>query len=155
MLPRFVPVLLLATVLLASTACGVAFRDSFDGTELFRGIDLAGERVVGSDLTVTLTVNPAYPVPVRIACYYEDSSKLTDDQLKLTFEERATRVGEAVLPPAVGHRPSEKLEPQRLSFHFSVPQPGSYFLACNTPAAADNGLSRSFKITERSSLSPR
>jgi hypothetical protein len=120
--------------------CGVAFRETFDGTELFRGLSVAGERRPGAELIVNLEVAQDYPVPVQLACYYEDFDRLTDDQKKLAFEERATRVGETVLDPAPDRRPEKNPKPtQVLSFRFSVPEPGDYFLACLTPADVDNG----------------
>jgi len=129
-------------------ACGVRLRESFEGTEVFQGIHLSGERSVNSPLTVTLSINQGYPVPLQVVCYYENDHKLTEDQKNLTFQERATPIGETVLPPSPGHRPSEKLQTQSLSFRFSVPEPGNYFLACLTPAAADNGLGVAFVIKE-------
>lgn len=126
------------------------FSESFNGTELFKAIELQGERVVGSTLELTVSLNPAYPVPVQIACYYEDGSKLTDDQHKLAFQERATPIGEEVLRPATGRRPGDDVERRQLTFRFKVEEPGDYFLACLTPAAPENGLGRLFTISEES-----
>ncbi len=137
-LPRL---LFLVTLLSTLTACGVSFHETFDGTETFKGISLAGDRSVGSELTLTVTVAQIYPVPMEIACYYEDGDHLTDDDYRVAFQERAKRIGETVLPPA-----SLPIERQLLTFDFSVPEPGNYFLACLTPAAADNGLGLLFTI---------
>jgi hypothetical protein len=126
--------------------CGVSFGSDFDGTETFRSLELSGERVAGSELTVNVVVAQAYSVPVMIACYYEENSKLTDDQKKVTFEERARRFAEVVLPPAPGRLPTEKPQPQTFSFSFSVPAPGKYFLACLTPGSAENGIGMSFTV---------
>jgi hypothetical protein len=131
--------------------CGVRFRDDFDGTELFKSIVLQGERVAGATLEVTVGLNQAYPVPVHVACFYEDGSKLTDDQLKLAFHERATPIGEEVLPPVSGRDPGDEVERREVSFRFRVDEPGDYFVACLTPAAPDNGLGRSFTISESAS----
>ena len=106
---------------------------------------------MGSELAVTIVVNQAYPVPVRIACYYEDGDKLSDDQLKLTFQERATLVGEKVLDPAPGHSPQDDVEDEELTFRFRVEEPGDYFVACLTPSAAENGLGLQFDIIAPSS----
>lgn len=145
-LPRLLLLLVLLSVL---PACGVAFTDDWDGTELFRGMKLDGERNVNSELTLTIWLRPGYPVPVHIACVYERDRELTDDEEKLTFHERATQIGEATLTPAPGKRPNDKsIELEPYSFTFSVHEPGKYFLACLTPAAADNGLGMSFTIRE-------
>ena len=124
------------------------FSESFDGTELFKGLSLKGEMVTGQPLELALTVNQAYPIPVHVACYYEDGSKLTDDQYKLAFEQRAQPIGDEVLPAATGRSPGDKVERRELTFRFSVPEPGDYFLACLTPAAPENGLGRMFTIRD-------
>jgi hypothetical protein len=131
-----------------STACGVSFGGGSDeGTEVFKSIRLTGERRAGAELTVTVGITRVYPVPVRLACFYETNEELTDDQYKMTFEERAAKIGETVLEPVPGRRPDDEDVPrEEISFRFSVPEPGSYFLACNTPAAAENGTGLSFKI---------
>ena len=145
---RLPPPVLLPLLLVLATGCGVSFSDGFDGTELFKDIDLAGERSVGSELTLTVSVAPVYAVPVRIACFYEDADELTDDEVRLAFEERATKIGEAVLPPAADRRPDEgdAVPTEELRFRFAVHEPGHYFLACLTPAAADNGYGLRFEI---------
>ena len=102
---------------------------------------------MGSELTLTVSVTRVYPVPVRVACFYEDDARLTADQEKLAFAERAAKIGETVLAPAVDRDPTDKeVLVEKLTFRFSVPEPGDYFLACLTPAAADNGLGLSFEI---------
>jgi hypothetical protein len=121
--------------------CGVSFHEDFDGTELFKTIWLSGDRVVDSTLTVTLTVTQTYAVPLELACYYENSDKLTDDDYRVAFQERAKRIGEAVLEPY-----APPLEREVLTFDFSVPEPGKYFLACMTPASPDNGLGVQFTV---------
>jgi hypothetical protein len=140
-LPRLLLVVLLLPLL---TACGVSFSDTFDGTEMFKTISLAGERSANAQLTVVVTVTQTYPVPVELACYYESGDKLSDDEYRVAFQERAKRIGEVTLPPYV-----PPLQRQPVSFDFSVPEPGNYFLACLTPAAPDNGLGLSFKIEDR------
>jgi hypothetical protein len=145
--PRFLFAPLFFVILaIAHTGCGVSFHDQFFGTELFRSLEIDGEKVVDSDLTVTIMYTQGYPVPVRVACYYEDGSRLTEDQQKLAFQERATKVGETVLPAAEGERPGTDLPEKKLSFHFSIDEPGNYFLACLTPAAPENGLGQAFEI---------
>jgi len=143
-LPRF---LLLLLALVALTACGVEFKEEYPDTEVFKGIELSGERLTNAPLTVTVTVSLGYPVPVRIACLYERKGVLRPDLRRLTFEERATRIGEVVLSPATTEDgPQGQAPTQRLSFPFSVAEAGDYFLACLTPAAADNGLGINFRI---------
>jgi hypothetical protein len=139
-LPRLVSLVVLLSTL---TACGVSFHETFDGTETFKSISLAGDRSVGSELTLTVTVAQIYPVPVVIACFYEDSDHLTDDDNRVAFQERAKRIGETVLPPA-----TLPIERQLLTFDFSVAEPGRYFLVCMTPAAADNGMYLLFTIRD-------
>lgn len=128
--------LLLVVPLLA--ACGVNFRDTFTGTEVFYGMAVHGERRPGSELTLDVTVTHGYPAPLAIGCYYEDGDKLTDDQMMLPFEQRATAIAEFVLPPAHGARP-DAAPAARYTFPFTIPEAGRYFIACLTPAAADNG----------------
>jgi hypothetical protein len=154
---RLLPVL--SIFLLALPACGVSFHDGSYGTELFYSLDLQGDRTPNSELTLNVFVTPSYPVPVRIACYYENGDKLTDDEAKRSFEERAKMIGETVLPPP-DHKtkPGDDVDRQHLSFKFSIPESGDYFLACMTPAAPENGLGLLFKIktTEPSNArSPR
>jgi hypothetical protein len=124
-------------------ACGVSFGESFDGTEMFKAISLAGDRSPGAELTLTVTVIQSNPVPVQITCVYEDSNNLTDDDYRVAFHERASRIGSVVLPAG-----SEEAKREAISFTFSVPEPGDYFLACLTPAAAENGLGLSFTIKD-------
>jgi hypothetical protein len=127
--------------------CGVTFREQFFGTELFQSIDLSGQREINSELTLSLTITQGYPVPVHIACYYEDGSKLTDDQHKLAFQERATLIGETVLPGDIRERPGgSEVKAQKLSYKFRLAEPGDYFLACLTPASPENGLGYLFTI---------
>ena len=137
---------LVAVVLLA--ACGVRFRSEFEGTELLKGISLTGERRAGAELTVNLQVSRVYPVPVRVACFYEASGRLSKEQKKLAFEERGTAIGEVVLDPAAERRPDEKAPEERLTFRFSAPAPGKYSLACLTPAAGENAWGMTFRIGE-------
>ena len=137
----------LPLLILATAACGVRLTNAGGDYEMFEGIRLAGERRAGVELTLSVTLASAYPVPVRIACFYEDYDSLSDDEKTLAFEERAVKIGEAVIPPVPGGRPPGKDAPeQTISFRFSAPRAGEYFLACNTPAAADNGFGLSFEI---------
>jgi hypothetical protein len=164
---RYVTIAIAALVL---SGCGVRFSEEFEGTELFKTMWLT-EQVTGgvpevcaregatwvcrpgARLSVNTGITNGYPVPVRVACYYEDPDALTEDDEKLTFAERATFIGEAVLSPSEGARPdtyaprkAKDAASETLSFAFDAPAPGSYFLACLTPAAADNGLGIAFKI---------
>jgi hypothetical protein len=97
-------------------------------------------------------ITDGYPVPVRVACYYEDPDAVTEDQERLTFEERATLIGETVLAAREGKRPdqgkgdAEDLPRETISFPFDSPPPGKYFLACLTPASPDNGLGLTFTV---------
>jgi hypothetical protein len=157
---------------LALAACGVRFGDEFEGTELFKTAwltqDIDGKAEpcaregatwvcrANTRLSVNVGVTNGYPVPVRVACYYEDPEALTEDDEDLAFVERATMVGEVVLPAREGARPDdfapdEEDDPaqrETLTFDFDGPEPGSYVVVCLTPAAADNGVAVALKISE-------
>lgn len=157
-------------LVLFTSACGVTFSEDFEGTELFKTVwltehsggaapapcdrqGITWECRAGIDLDVNIGVTNGYPVPVRIACYYEDPDSLSDDDENLTFAERATLIGEVVLAAQPGRRPDEGKDDAedltRESFRFTFParpQPGSYFVACLTPAAPDNGLGVNFRV---------
>ncbi|HXH21698.1 MAG TPA: hypothetical protein VNN10_06685 [Dehalococcoidia bacterium] len=168
-LASHVVLLVLAPLLLG--ACGVRFNGSFEGTELFKSLWLTRQAGIeeqrcdrqgatwvcpaGSRLAVNVGITNGYPVPVRVACYYEDPDALTEDQKNLAFVERATLIGETVLAPRPGLRPDmyapdKKDDPAKretLTFPFQAPPAGSYFLACLTPAAADNGVGVTLRIS--------
>jgi hypothetical protein len=133
------------------TACGVAFSSTFDGTEMFKGIEVTGDRTQGSPLTVTVTITSVYPIPVELACYYEDDDNLSDDMEKIAFHDRALLAGKTTVEPAPGDtKPSDKdLPRQPVSFEFTPPAPGDYFIACLTPAAPDNGIGVDFTVNPR------
>jgi len=136
-----------------SPTCGVSFREHFNGTETFKNINITGDQVVGGKLTLTVDVTQTYPVPLDVACYYEDATKLTDDQKKVAFQERAAKIGGTTLPPAPEHKPQDKLDEsqhQTLSFDFSIPKSGQYFAACITTAAPENGYGKVFRIRDAS-----
>ena len=137
-------------VLFSLPACGIEFVASEEGTELIDKVEVAGEFVAGGEVTLTLTVNQAYSVPVHIACYVENQSLLTEDEKEVAFHERAMIVGEEFLDTALSNDgpmdPDEEVEKQEFSYRFRVDRPGSYFVACITPAAPDNGIGRSFNV---------
>ena len=133
-------------LLLALPACGVSFRSNFEGTEVFKKVSISGDRVAGAELTLNVEVAQPYPVPLQVACYYEDPDKVTEDQKNVAFQERAPLIGQAVLPANVGSNPQDKVETQTLTFKFKVDKPGDYFVACLTPAAAENGYGVSFTV---------
>jgi len=153
------PSLVLAVFFLfGGLRCGVAFHDKFDGTELFKRISVCDEAnrcttgstrqyAAGALLKVDLVYTQGYPVPVEVACYYNDESHLTDDQKNVVFQERAALAAKTVLPPATEGRPDQKHLPQQhFTFDLTIAAPGDYFLACITPASADNGLGAGLKI---------
>ena len=116
------------------------------GTELFRDVDLSGDRRVGSEHTLTLKLTNGYPVPIRVACLYENSARLTSDQEKVGFEERAMLIGETVLPGTAGLRPDTETIPLELTYRFTPEEPGTYFLSCMTPLAPENGMGFTFTV---------
>jgi len=144
--PPFARFLIILITLAALPTCGVELKETFEGTEVFKGIALSGERVAGGELTLTLTVSQGYAVPVRIACLYENRSTRPPGWQKLAFEERATLIGETVLPAVVGSKPGDGGERQTFSFPFVVPEAGDYQVVCLTPAAPDNALRIEFRV---------
>src|SRR5438067_12648479 len=93
--------------------CGVSFHDSFTGTEVFKQMSVCDEAnsctlgrdhqfAAGSKLKIDLAIAQDYPVPVEVACYYDDESHLSDDDKKVVFQERAEVAGRTVLPPTPG-----------------------------------------------------
>jgi hypothetical protein len=143
---------LLPLLLLAATACGVRFGAPDPETELFADLELTGDRVPNGDLTLTVTVTQGYPVPVRIACYYDLADRdLTDDEENVAFENRAPQIGETVLPAAPpGTSPGDDDLPKtQIEFNFSLTQPGLYNLVCLTPGAAENGIVMTARISAR------
>lgn len=146
-------VLLAPLAAIGLTACGVAFSSTFNGTEMFKGIAVSGDMVEGAELTVTVTVAPVYPIPVELACYYEDDDTVSDDMAKIAFHDRALLAGKTTVEAAAeGVTPSdnEKAPRQEFSFRFTPPAPGDYFIACLTPAAPDNGIGVDFTVKPRS-----
>jgi hypothetical protein len=149
---RFAAIIL---ILLALPACGIVFSAEFDGTEVFRDFELAGEEtddgffLTGSQVEVTLTVNQGYPVPLAVSCRYENVD-ITDDERRVAFSERTLSVFETVLPGNPGHEPGddESLEDQVFEFEFMAPEPGDYFIACFVVAAPENGIGRGFTTVE-------
>jgi hypothetical protein len=138
--------LVFLALLLALPACGVSFRSEFKGTEIFKSISVSGDRVAGSELTLSVEVAQPYPVPVLVTCYYENEDTLTDDQKMVAFQERASKAGETVLPANVGSNPQDKVEKQKLTFTFRPEKAGKYFAACMTPGAAENGYGTAFTV---------
>jgi hypothetical protein len=138
--------LTLVLVALALPGCGIVFSADFEGTEVFRDFEVEPRVPAGSPVAVAVTVSQPYPVPLAIACAYEDV-ELTDDERRVAFSERAQMVFEAVLeagPP--GQAGAEDDPPEQvLTFEFIVRDAGTYFLACYTVAAPENGIGRRFR----------
>jgi hypothetical protein len=149
---RFLRLLLAPLATIGLTACGIAFSSEFTGTEMFKGIEVTGDMTEGSELTVTVTITPVYQIPVELACYYEDDDSLSDDMQKIAFHDRALLAGKTTVEPAPeGVTPSDDdVERQQLSFAFTPPVAGDYFIACLTPAAPDNGIGVDFTVKPRS-----
>lgn len=132
------------------TACGIQFSGPSNETELFKSISVTGDLNAGSALTVTVSVAQAYSVPVTVACFYEMPETLTKDQKDLRFSERAIKIGESLLQPSPPVHPGDGGTLKSVIFNFSIPEPGDYFLACLTPAAPENSLGISFRVTNLS-----
>jgi hypothetical protein len=137
---------MLLAALMLLTACGIDFSESDRGEDVFKTMSLAGDRFVNRELTVSLAVTVAYPVPVKIACYYENRALLSAEQRNVPFAERAQLIGERVLEAAAAEHPSEGAPLQTLRFAFSVPEPGVYYLGCLTPAAPENRINMTFEV---------
>ena len=132
--------------LLLLPACGIGLGRDKTTTEMFRGISISGDLFVNRELTLEVSLKHGYPVPVRVACFYENRAALTADQRRVPFHERATLVGERILQAPDAGGPAADLPAQTLRFSFSVPAAGRYFAGCLTPAAPDNGVSLSFEV---------
>lgn len=115
---------------------------------MFKSISLAGDMTPGSELTLTLKINPSYPAPLEVACFWEDDDTLTRDQQKIAFHDRAVPAGRTTVEPAAGAtEPGKDVERIEAVFRFRAPErAGDYFVACLTPAAPENGLGVSFTI---------
>ena len=122
------------------------FSSSFEGTEVFKDLEIEGDLFANRQLVLVLEVNQAYSVPVRIACYYENPDDLSEDEKKVAFHERATLIGERVLTASNASSPGDDVRRETLRFPFSVPVPGSYFAACLTPASPENGIDLDFEL---------
>ena len=142
-LRRLLPLAVLALLL---SGCGVAFFANFNGTESLKELKLDGDFIAGHPLSISIEVNDAYPVPVRIACYYEEPDAVSDDQRRILFEERATLIGETVLPASPDTKPKDKVGKQTLTYNFTIDHAGSFFAACITPASPENGIGESFTV---------
>jgi hypothetical protein len=129
-------------------ACGVVFIADFEGTEVFRDIEIEGDFVAGSPISVALTVRQPYPVPVAISCRFENAD-ISDDQRRVVFAERSLSVFETILEPNPGPGlGDEDVDPEDMEqrFEFTVDEPGEYFLACFTLAALENGIGQRFTV---------
>ena len=133
--------------MLTLPACGIVFSAGFEGTEVFRDLELDGEFRAGSAVTATVTVTQPYAAPLAVSCRYENRD-ITDDQRKVAFSERALPVFDAVLEAHTGPRPDdrENLAVETMSFEFTVSEPGDYFIACFTVAAPENGIGQRFTV---------
>jgi hypothetical protein len=126
----------------------VSFGSEFKGTETFKSLSVSDTRKAGTEITITVEVAQPYPVPVTIACYYENSDTLTDDEKMVAFHERAKKMGETILPANTGSNPQDKVDKQKLTFTFTPADAGSYFVACITPGAPDNGYGKAFTVSK-------
>jgi hypothetical protein len=140
---------MLATLLLP--ACGIVFSAEFEGTEVFRDLELEGDFVAGSPISATVTLRQPYPVPLAVSCRFEDRD-ISHEQRRVAFAERALAVYETVLEPDADHHlGDEDREPVDMEhrFEFTVAEPGNYFIACFTFAAPENGIGERFTIEAR------
>ncbi len=127
-------------------ACGVQFNSPSEDSEIFKDLEIEGDLFANRQLILVLEVNQAYSVPVRVACYYEDPDDLSEAEAKVAFQERATLIGERVLPASDAASPGDDVPRETLRFPFSIPAPGSYFVTCITPASPENGIGLDFRL---------
>jgi hypothetical protein len=137
---------ILLAFLVALPACGVDFNGEPSGTELLRSVRIDGDRVAGSELTLTLGVTQAYPVPIRVGCYYEPKRPETTELKRFSIDERGTRVGETTLDASTVRAAGEKAPLEKLTFSFKAPAQGAYKLTCLTPSASTNKVEAYFTI---------
>ncbi len=127
-------------------ACGVSIGCSSNAPEFFQGIELEGDLFVNRPLTLSVTVTNAIPMPVRIACYYEDRTVPFAEERNLTLMERGLLIGERLLEPSEDADAATDAQQRTLSFTFSVPDPGIYDAGCTTPAAPENIVKLEFEL---------
>jgi hypothetical protein len=120
-----------AALLLAG--CGISLG-SGTSSELFSKLSLEGEPVVGSEITLVVTHEQRYPLPVDISCFLVEPGH------------SRRLVGRDTLSAD----PDTSLEPTPMAgsstFHFRVERPGRYVALCNTPLDPENFISKEFRV---------
>jgi hypothetical protein len=129
--PTFCLIALAAALLLAG--CGISLGGG-TSSELFSKLSLEGEPVVGSEMTLEVTHEQRYPLPVDISCF-------------LVQPGRSRRLlGRDTLPAD----PDTSAEPTPVAgastFRFRVQAPGRYLALCNTPLDPENSISEEFRV---------
>jgi hypothetical protein len=122
----------LAVAALLLTGCGISLGGG-TSTELFSKLSLEGEPVVGRDITLEVTHEQRYPLPVDISCFLVEPG-------------RSRRLlGRDTLPAD----PDTSVEPTPVAgastFRFRVERPGRYVALCNTPFDPENFISKEFR----------
>jgi hypothetical protein len=125
--------LVLITAALLLAGCGISVGGG-SSSELFSKLSLEGEPVVGRDMTLEVTHEQRYPLPVDISCFLLEPG-------------RSRRLlGRDTLPAD----PDTSVEPTPVAgastFRFRVERPGRYVVLCNTPLDPENFISKDFRV---------
>jgi hypothetical protein len=123
----------LAATALLLAGCGISL-DSGTSSELFSKLSLKGEPVVGSEMTLEVTHEQRYPLPVDISCFLVEPGH------------SRRLLGRDTLPAD----PDTSVEPTPVAgsstFRFRVERSGRYVALCNTPLDQDNFISKEFRV---------
>ena len=131
----FIPILIAASTLCA--ACGVRFSDASGHNEFFRSLVVTGQTRTNTPLTVAVSYQTTYNVPVLIVCELR--------QGKITVQE----IGRNEVPAGHDGTPKAKPVPGNFSYDFEVEHPGSYRVQCYTERDADNYITRAFTVRQQ------
>jgi hypothetical protein len=123
----------LATAALLLAGCGISFGGG-TSSELFSKLSLEGEPVVGGQMTLEVTYEQRYPLPVDISCFLVESG-------------RSRRL---LGRDTLSADPDTSVEPTPVAgsstFRFRVDRPGRYLALCNTPLDPENFISEEFQV---------
>lgn len=114
--------------------CGIGFGAGPEGTELFARLSIEGERTTGSSLTLRLDYTQFYPAPIEVRCLLERD------------EERVQIIGNRSIPAHPEGGPEATPTTGAFDLEFTVSEPGSYWVVCETPADEENAIGKSLEI---------
>jgi hypothetical protein len=123
----------LAAAALLLAGCGISLG-SGTSSELFSKLSLEGEAVAGGEITLVVTHEQRYPLPVDISCFLVEPGH------------SRRLLGRDTLPAD----PDTSVEPTPVAgsstFRFRVERPGRYAALCNTPLDPENFISKEFRV---------